>query len=174
MTQDIWTSLEAERMGSAMSDPLGGMTASEIMSSTVRNFPAAAFTEPTIVSPSQPWLTTMAAPAPSFTDHLISPARKFVESSYERLPDLLWGYGLERAGIIDRPKKQVVDEGAGVIVTHVQPPHAGGEPANPLQILLPQIFPTSQAAGPPQAKDMNTVLWIGLGLGVLYLLIGRN
>jgi len=167
---DLWTALEYDRMASATYDPLGGMTASQVMSPTVRAFPPSAFTSPTVVSPAQPWLIEMADPVPSWYD----PISGFFEKSYEKLPELLWGYGLEKAGVIDRPKPQVVDEGAGVVVTHTQPPQAGGAPAQPITTTIPSTL--SPVFGPlvSAVKETDKMIWIGAGLFVLYLLIGRK
>jgi len=120
------------------------------------------------------WLTPITQPFTDFGQSFYKAAEPAVAATYQKLPELLWGWGLERAGVIDRPKEVPVNEGAGVVVTHVQPPHAGGEPAKPIQTLIPQMFPTWGAAGAPQAADMKIVLWIGAGLAVLYLWIGRK
>ena len=117
------------------------------------------------------WLTPITQPFTDFGQSLYKSAEPAVAATYEKLPELLWGWGLEKTGVIDRPKEVPVDEGAGVVVTHVQPPHAGGEPAKPIQTLIPQMW---GAAGAPQAADMKIVLWIGAGLAVLYLLTGRK
>lgn len=119
------------------------------------------------------WLDPITQPFVNFGESFYKAAEPAVAATYEKLPELLWGWGLERSGIIDRPKEIPVNEGAGVVVTHVQPPHAGGEPAKPLSVSIPQVFPTWGAAGAP-AADMKTVLWIGAGLTVLYLMIGRK
>jgi len=118
------------------------------------------------------WLTPISQPFVSFGESIYKAAEPAVAATYKKLPELLWGWGLERSGVIDRPKEIPVEEGAGVVVTHVQPPHAGGEPAKPLSVSIPQVFPTWGAA--VQAKDMSTVLWIGAGLAVLYFLVGRK
>jgi len=120
------------------------------------------------------WLTPISQPFVSFSESFYKAAEPAVKKTYEKLPEVLWGWGLERAGVIDRPKEVAVNEGAGVTVTHVQPPHAGGEPAKPLSVSIPQMFPTWGAAGTPQAADMKSVLWIGAGLAVLYFVIGRK
>lgn len=139
-------------------------------------FPADTFTtswpEPAPRTGGWDWLTPITKPFSDFGTSLYKASERTVQKTYEKLPELLWGWGLEKAGVIDRPKAVPVDEGAGVTVTHVQPPHAGGEPAKPLSISIPQMFPGFGVAGAP-ATDMKIVLWIGAGLGVLYL-IGRK
>lgn len=112
---------------------------------------------------SQSWLSSLSQPFVNFGQTLYETSQKTTVAIAEKLPVLLWEKYV-------RPKQRVVDEGAGVVVTHTQPPHAGGEPAKPLSVSIP----TFGVAGAPQAKDMNTVLWIGAGLAVLYLLIGRK
>jgi len=116
------------------------------------------------------WLTGLSQPFVDFGQSLYEPAAGAVGATYEKLPELLWGWGLEKAGVIDRPKEVAVNEGAGVIVTHTQPPHAGGEPAKPIATKVPQMFPAWMAPGAPGVKDTSTVLMIGAGLFVLYLL----
>lgn len=118
------------------------------------------------------WLTTLSKPFVDFGTNLWKTSQKTVESTYEKLPELLWGWGLEKAGIIDRPKQVVVNEGAGVTVTHSQPPHAGGEPAQPIVTTIPQILPASMvpAGAAIQEKGISTIILIGAGLLVLYVL----
>lgn len=135
-------------------------------------FPEGTFTgylpEPAPRTGGSDWLTAISQPFVSFGQTLykesVEPA---VRQTYEKLPELLWGWGLEKAGVIDRPREVAVDEGAGVVVTHTQPPHAGGEPAKPFTANIPQMFPSWMAAG-PKAKD--NVILIGAGVFVLYLL----
>lgn len=126
---------------------------------------AAPWAEPV---PKTSWLTDLSQPFVDFGQTLYEPAAGAVGATYEKLPELLWGWGLEKTGVIDRPKEVVVNEGAGVIVTHTQPPHAGGEPAKPIAATVPQMFPAGMAPGAP--KDTSTALLIGAGLLALYLL----
>jgi len=118
------------------------------------------------------WLTPVAQPFVNFGQTLykesVEPA---VKQTYEKLPELLWGWGLEKAGVIDRPREVAVDEGAGVVVTHTQPPHAGGEPAKPITASIPQLFPAwSGAVGGLQAKETSSMILIGLAGVVLYVI----
>lgn len=121
--------------------------------------------------PSQSWLTSLSQPFVNFGQNLFETSQKATVATAEKLPELLW-----EKFVGPKLRRRVVDEGAGVTVTHTQPPHAGGEPAKLIQTLIPQggltgRVPTLGMAG---AKDTNTVLWIGAGLAVLYLFIGRK
>jgi len=139
-------------------------------------FPAGTFDsylpEPAPRTGAWDWLTPVTDPFVDFGRSLYETAEPTVIQTYKKLPELLWGLGLERAGVIDRPKEIPVDEGAGVVVTHVQPPHAGGEPAKPIQTMIRQMFDLG-AAGPPEAKVTSTVLLVGAVLVGLYL-FGRK
>ena len=111
------------------------------------------------------WLTNLSQPFVNFGESLYKTSISAVEKTYEKLPELLW----EKYMV--KPKQRVVDEGAGVVVTHTQPPYAGGEPAKPIATTVPQWYPSWMgAAGGPQAKDTSTVVLIGAGLIVLYIL----
>jgi len=118
-------------------------------------FPSGTF-EPQWIEPAPKtdWLS-------SFTEPLVS----FGQKAYEKLPEVLWGYGMEQI----RPKKTQVDEGAGVTVIHTEPAHAGGEPAAPISISVPQLLP----GGAGQAVSTSNILLFGAGLVVLYLFIRK-
>lgn len=118
------------------------------------------------------WLTPISQPFVNFGQSLYKEAvEPAVKQTYAKLPELLWGWGLEKAGVIDRPREVVVDEGAGVIVTHTQPPHAGGEPAKPIEATIPQWFPSWMgAAGAPGAKETSTIIMVGLVGVMLYII----
>jgi len=106
------------------------------------------------------WLTPIAQPFQNFTESLYKAAGPAITQTYEKLPELLW------EKYVVKPKQRVVNEGAGVVVTHSQPPHAGGEPAKPITANIPQMLP----AWMPQARAKDNVLWIGAGMLILYLL----
>lgn len=137
----------------------------------VSQFPAGTFSgylpEPAPRTGAWDWLTPVAQPFVKFGQSLYKEAvEPAVTQTYEKLPELLWGWGLDKAGV-DRPREIVVDEGAGVVVTHTQPPQIGGAPAKPITTSIPQTFTPWMM---PQLKDKDTVLWIGAGVIVLYVL----
>jgi len=140
-------------------DPFSGLTPSAIAGGPAKHFPVEAF------APEPDFLTRMWQPV----DYLWESGVEQVEYAAEKLPDLLWETGLREAGLL--PKQRVVREGAGVTVVHTQPPYAGGQPASPIQKILPGFQPrTPVAAPPPQAVGTGTMILIGAALIVLYIL----
>ena len=137
-------------------------------------FPEGTFTgylpEPAPRTGAWDWLTPISQPFVNFGQSLYKEAvEPAVKMTYAKLPELLWGYGLEKAGI-DRPREVAVDEGAGVVVTYTQPAHAGGEPAKPITASIPQWFPAwTGAAGAPGVKETSTIILVGLIGVVLYV-----
>lgn len=113
----------------------------------------------------EPWLTSAVQPWKQFGQDLWEGGGKTIEYGYEQLPRLLWEKYVSPEL---RPKQRVVREGAGVTVVHSQPPYAGGKPASPLQRIFPFYTPT--AGAPPQAVGTGTMILIGAGLLVLYIL----
>lgn len=131
-------------------DPFSGWTPSMIAGGPAKNFPIEAF------EPEPDWLTRLAQPV----DYLWETGEQFVEQTTEKLPELLWGYGLS--------KLRKVNEGAGVTVIHSQAPQAGGTPAQPTTKVIPGQVPFG---APPQAVGTGTMILIGAGLIVLYILL---
>ena len=137
-------------------DPFSGMTPSAIAGGPAKHFPIEAFAP----EPDPDWLTRLWQPV----DVLWGTGEQFVEHTAEKLPELLWGYGLT--------KLRKVDEGAGVTVIHSQAPQAGGTPAQPTQVVIPGQVPfyTPMAGAPPQAVGTSTMILIGAGLIILFIL----
>ena len=131
-------------------DPFSGWTPSAIAGGPAKHFPVEAY------APEPDWLTRLWQPV----DYLWGTGEQFAEHTAEKLPELLWGYGLS--------KLRKVNEGAGVTVVHSQAPYAGGAPAQPIEKVLP--FYTPMAGAPPQAIGTGTMILIGAGLIVLYIL----
>lgn len=151
---DLWTSLETERMTSAMYepyDPFSGWTPSMIAGGPTKHFPIEAFEPDPYYQP----------PVPGPLDYLWEVGAEVLGS--KSITDALWGWGLQEVGL--GPKERAVQEGAGVTVIHTQPPQAGGAPAQP----YPQLIPGVPA--PPQAVKLSATVLIGAGLVVLYFLL---
>lgn len=136
-------------------DPISDFTSAQIPWEYSRNFPAEAY------APEPDWLTKLWKPV----DVLWGTGEQFVERTAEKLPELLWGYGLS--------KLRKVDEGAGVTVLHTQAPYPGGTPAQPTEkVIAGQVpFYTRMAGAPPQAVGTSTMILIGAGLIVLFILL---
>ncbi len=132
-------------------DPFAGMTPSAIAGGYAKNLPVAAYT------PEPDWLARVWQPV----DAIWGTGEKFVEQALERAPDLLWGYASRK-----------VDEGAGVTVIHSQAPQPGGTPAQPVQKVIPGPgqFPFYTPGAPQQAAGTGTMILIGAGLLVLFIL----
>ena len=158
MTQDIWTSLEADRLASATYEPPG--ISLQQIAGVPGHFAAEDYT------PEPDWLTNLWQPWDNFGQNLWGTAGQAVEYTSEKLPELLWERGLREVGLL--PKQSVVDEGAGVTVIHTQGPQAGGAPAQPIQQIIPGKIPV-YAPSAPKAAVISTTVLIGIGLG-LYIL----
>ena len=142
-------------------NPFSGMTPSAIAGGYASNFPVEAYAEP-----EPDWLTSFSRP----WVNLWETGAERVEYTAEKLPDLLFERSLQEIGIL--PKRRVVDEGAGVTVIHSQAPQTGGTPAQPTQVVIPGRQPsgTPMPGAPPQAVGTGTMILIGAGLIVLYIL----
>lgn len=155
-------------------DPIGEMStgvtlsAAELISPQISNWPATAFMEPDLIEPD--WLGPIRQPFDKFGQDLWTAGKQTFEQVGEKLPDLLWGWGLRELGYQPR----TVDEGAGVRVTYSQAPHAGGEPAQPYSSIIPGMWPSMPVGVAPvqQAKLPSSILLIGAGLVILYIIVG--
>jgi len=162
---DIWTSLEAERMASAEYDPLRGMSLQDAAGMDTRHFTAESYVEP-----ETSWLTNLWQPWDDFGQNLWGATGQAVEYTSEKLPELLWERGLREVGLL--PKQRVVREGAGVTVVHTQAPQAGGTPAQPLQKILPGLFPVYAPGAAPKAAVLSGSVMLVVGL-VLFILLRK-
>lgn len=153
---DIWTSLETERMTSAMYepyDPFSGMTPSAYTGGYAQHFPIEAFEPDPYYQP----------PVPGPLEYLYGVGEEVIEYMPKNITDALWGWTLEEIGL--GPEERAVQEGAGVTVLHTQPPQAGGAPAQPYSYMIPGV------PAPPQAPKLSATILIGAGLVVLYFLL---
>ena len=152
--EDIWTSLETERMTSAMYepyDPFSGMSPSAIAGGPAQHFPIEAFEPDPYYQP----------PVPGPLDYLWEAGAEVLGS--KTITDALWGWTLQEVGL--GPEERAVQEGPGVTVLHTQPPQAGGAPAQPYPWVTPGV------PAPPQAVKLSATILIGAGLVVLYFLL---
>lgn len=122
--------------------------------------------------PEPSWLSKLWQPWETFGKNLWETGVQQVEYASEKLPELLWTRGLQEVGLL--PKQRVVSEGAGVTVIHTQAPQAGGAPAQPVQAVIPGTLPYyTPITGPQQAVGTGTLILIGAGLLVLYILFRK-
>lgn len=163
--QDIWTSLEAERMASAAYDPFSDMSLEQMTGGYTQNFPAESY-----AAPEPDWLTNLWQPWDDFGQNLWGTTGQVVEYTSQKLPELLWERGLREVGLL--PKQRVVREGAGVTVVHTQAPQAGGAPAQPIQKIIPGLFPFSAPGVAPKAAVLSGSVMIVVGL-VLFILLRK-
>lgn len=135
-------------------------------------FPAETFTANWLPEPAQDtsWLTSIAKPFADFGSNLFKAGQGAFGAAFEKLPELLW------QKYVAKPKENKVDEGAGVTVIHSQAPYAGGTPAQPAPMVIPQFIPTGGAAGAYSGGsgdvDTSTVLIIAAVLAVALIAFG--
>lgn len=158
MTQDIWASMEADRLASASYEP--STISLQQIADIPGHFPAEAYT------PEPSWLEKVWKPWDNFGHNLWETGVESTKYVSEKLPELLWETGLREIGLL--PKQSVVDEGAGVTVIHTQGPQAGGAPAQPIQQIIPGRLPV-YAPAPPKAAVISTTVLICIGLGLFIL-----
>jgi len=123
-----------------------------------RNFPIEAY------APEQDFLADAWKPMDEFGRQVLEMGGRTIQYGFEKAPEILFGLGAQAL--------RKVDEGAGVTVIHSQAPQAGGTPAQPIQKVIPGQWPfyTPVAGAPPQAIGAGTMILIGAGLVVLYIL----
>jgi len=173
---DIWDSLDP---GGEMTAYDTGLTLSpaQLMGPMGGNFPAEAFLVPEPIEKS--WLGSIWEPFGTFGQDLWQVGKTTTEQVAERIPDLLFGWGLRQLGAF--PEQREVSEGAGVTVIHTQAPHAGGEPAQPGVSIIPGQWPTIPSGlvsarmreVAQKAQIPVGVMLAGAGILVLYFVTKR-